>query len=571
MKMTRILSLMLVVMMLTAMFVTTALADDSVTITIDNEAPNHVYEAYQVFTGKLSSTGKLSDVQWGSGVNGDALLAALKTCDLFLKDGVNQFAGCASAEAVSKIIAGWSYNEAPVKHFADEVAKHLTSTCSTSSAQSNNQYVINVGTVGYYFVKDKNAVTGNDAATDYLLHVAKSVHVSPKISVPTFIKTVNNELNTSYHDAIDAQIGDTLYFKLEAKLPSLYNDYHQYVMIMEDVLPEGLEFNQVEDIYIAHAAGGHTSYMNNDANTITANKLYNQNNNTNRTSEYAKFYGFKDNKLTVNFGDLKKTQQNPNLNDTYVVKYSVTVTSDAVYGLNRTGETNDGTENNMGNQNTATLLTSNNMNQTIAYPAEGETATGDLYAGIQLGSLSDTANVYVYQLKVTKVDSQTKAPLAGATFRLYRNVTNPNGGDPIKTYAHTDANGVITAWNITEPQNVLTSGEDGTFVIKGLDALAYHLEEVQAPEGYNTMTESVLVTVNATLTGHALTALTATADGTTTAGILNNGMVAISVNNTAGATLPETGGTGTTIFYVAGVALLVAVAVVFMVRKRRDA
>ena len=59
------------------------------TITIENSRKDHVYEAYQVFSGDWTQEGTgsakkdiLSNVAWGSGVNGDALLAELKTDEL---------------------------------------------------------------------------------------------------------------------------------------------------------------------------------------------------------------------------------------------------------------------------------------------------------------------------------------------------------------------------------------------------------------------------------------------------------------------------------------------------------
>ena len=42
-------------------------------ITIENEASGHIYEAYQIFAGRLSTDDEgnviLSDITWGTGVN----------------------------------------------------------------------------------------------------------------------------------------------------------------------------------------------------------------------------------------------------------------------------------------------------------------------------------------------------------------------------------------------------------------------------------------------------------------------------------------------------------------------
>ena len=60
---------------------TTALADDpatTYTITINNAETDHIYDAYQIFSGDLHN-GILSNIEWGTGVaKGDDLLAALK-------------------------------------------------------------------------------------------------------------------------------------------------------------------------------------------------------------------------------------------------------------------------------------------------------------------------------------------------------------------------------------------------------------------------------------------------------------------------------------------------------------
>ena len=59
-----------------------AFADETsqhtITITNTDQNVSHSYEAYQIFKGKLDDTQtKLADIVWGSGINGDALVAAL--------------------------------------------------------------------------------------------------------------------------------------------------------------------------------------------------------------------------------------------------------------------------------------------------------------------------------------------------------------------------------------------------------------------------------------------------------------------------------------------------------------
>ncbi|MCI5484375.1 MAG: prealbumin-like fold domain-containing protein, partial [Clostridiales bacterium] len=112
-----------------------------------------------------------------------------------------------------------------------------------------------------------------------------------------------------------------------------------------------------------------------------------------------------------------------------------------------------------------------------------------------------------------------------------------------------------------------------SFTFSGLDDGNYRLTETVTPAGYNTI-DPIEFTVNAehdvlsdnpaltSLSGNAtngeLTFTSNTTEGSLSADVVNN----------AGSTLPETGGIGTTIFYVLG-GVLVLAAVVLLVTKKR--
>ena len=99
-----------------------------------------------------------------------------------------------------------------------------------------------------------------------------------------------------------------------------------------------------------------------------------------------------------------------------------------------------------------------------------------------------------------------------------------------------------------------------------------------APTGYNLLSSEITVVITATTTNgqtwtdgqasSALTKLEVTADGTAGTGDTSTGIAGITVANNKGSTLPETGGIGTTIFYVLG-SVLVLAAVVLLVTKKR--
>lgn len=75
-------------------------AGETYTITINNGKTGHTYEAYQVFDGDLAGD-VLSNIQWGTGVNGDTLLIALKEDDTI----GSHFTSCTTAADVAKALS----------------------------------------------------------------------------------------------------------------------------------------------------------------------------------------------------------------------------------------------------------------------------------------------------------------------------------------------------------------------------------------------------------------------------------------------------------------------------------
>ena len=163
---------------------------------------------------------------------------------------------------------------------------------------------------------------------------------------------------------------------------------------------------------------------------------------------------------------------------------------------------------------------------------------------------------YVWQFDVFKYAMRDgkEIPLAGAQFVLYKTVNDE------KFYAQV-ANGKITGWtDDKEKATVFETPDNGKFVIAGLDADTYYLEEIKAPDGYNQLKDPVKVVITATIagdkTGRATITYNETATGT------------VRIENQTGVELPSTGGIGTTVFYVIG-GLLMGVAVVLLVTRKK--
>lgn len=520
----RIASLLLALVMVIAMAAPVWAADDGTTntITISNTTEGYTYVAYRVFEGTLDeTTNELQNLDWSDGVNAADLLTALKSIEV---NDVKPFASCVTAVDVATVLDGiTAKDDAITQAFADAVAANLASpTGSANEVTEGEGYVISVTGDGYYFVKTTvvPSVTGDTAEgsyTRYILKVVGDVTVTHKGNVPSVEKKIVED-GTDV-DASDAAIGDKVTFKLTATLPSDYDYYKSYKLVFHDTLSKGLTYNGDAQVYITSADGTNiTSYFTIDPNAAQT---------TGGGS------------LTITCADLTQISDVTNSSEIVVI-YTATLNNDAEVGSE-------------GNPNTVKLEYSNNPNEDgSGTPSTGETP-------------DDKVIVFTYELDVTKVDGvDDSIKLKDAEFKLYR-----VNDDEENEYAVVDSNGKITGWTTTETEaSTLTTGENGLFKIAGLDAGTYYLKETKAPAGYNLPDEDFKVVITAEVTLTEIKSLDVTVGGEDGTGNTNTGIVEGTIANNSGATLPETGGIGTTIFYVVG-GLLVAAAVVLLVTKRR--
>lgn len=184
-------------------------------------------------------------------------------------------------------------------------------------------------------------------------------------------------------------------------------------------------------------------------------------------------------------------------------------------------------------------------------PNESWLEYGDL---TKLTTEPSVTRTYTWSFDVFKYTGDKEA-LAGAQFVLYR------FNNDIKEYAVADSNNKLTGWTQSlEEATVFTSPASGRFTISGLDSGRYFLSEVKAPDGYNKLKEDVEIALNGQINEEA------PFDSKTIVNDIENGLV--EVQNNKGSELPETGGIGTTIFYIAG-GLIVAAAIILLITKKR--
>ena len=159
-----------------------------------------------------------------------------------------------------------------------------------------------------------------------------------------------------------------------------------------------------------------------------------------------------------------------------------------------------------------------------------------------------TTKTKTYEFDLVKTDKDTAKVITGATFKLYDAKTDGNEIPVVKV-----ENGVY---------RVAVSGETGVVIeagsptIKGLDGgTTYYLEEITAPKGFNKLAARFEFTIES-----------ANKKATIVENVHQGG--GVEVANQKGALLPETGGMGTTIFYILGAILVIGVAVLLITRKR---
>lgn len=370
-------------------------------------------------------------------------------------------------------------------------------------------------TAGYYLVFPEGGSTGdNSRGTDAILvNVPKNGGVTEQTIKSTF-PTVDKKVQTTEgRDSTDngtAQVGDTVTFKLTAKVPDMA-DYTAYKFVFHDTLSNGLEFvaNSVE-VSIA-------------SNKITAGD-----------NTYSATYVDGTKKLTVAFTDLKNVVKSGTdkvaTDDEIVVTYKAKITKDAV-------TTNPA-------KNTVYLEYSNN-------PGTDELGKSN----------PDESKVYTYDINIFKFytnESNTETALANATFKLTASEDSTSTAIELVKEEGTDLVYHVKGNNETDAVSTVTTGADGKITIKGLKAGTYYLHETIAPTGYNKLKKPIKIEITVT---NDYTAPSYKVDGTTQD---NN---TIKVKNVKGVMLPETGSIGTIGLTALGVAVVLLG--VFAPRKKK--
>ncbi len=237
--MKRFITIALAVVMLLSLSIAASAYD--ITITSENTS-GHTYEAYQIFAGKLAADGKtLSNITWGSGVNGDAALTSLKA--------MTAFAACEDASDVAEVLSGITDADT-IKAVAKVFAANKTTAAASGASP------VSVADAGYYLIVDSTAnPASGETISDYMLKVVADVTITAKDGKTTSQKKVKDANDTTgattdWQDSADYDIGDAVPFQLKAVITPDYDNYETYELIFHDNESDGLSFNNDAKVYV---------------------------------------------------------------------------------------------------------------------------------------------------------------------------------------------------------------------------------------------------------------------------------------------------------------------------------
>lgn len=527
-------------------------AEGDVTITIGSETTpasvGDVYAGYRLFDETEATVGEKTNVAYQKRTNWnhyDKVAEAIKDVD-----------SSATLTADSKVddfvAAIGKFDSTKTKRFAENLYKSLkkdgVAADANSAAVTAGAFSTTLsGPQGYYLIVQTTAA--NDAGKTMSAVIVNTagqagVTVSPKKDTVTVSKKVQENMDgvnnpaseDNWGTAADYNIDDYVKFQLTGSLPTDYADYTSYEYTFHDTADQGLTFVNDTTHPVKVYAVNDNNKVELKQDTLTGYQVL--------TSD------INGETFNVKFADLKKAQAektgdtvNITSSTQIVVEYYAQLNENAVLGSN-------------GNQNKVYLQFSNNKY------GEGTGKTEE-----------HKVTVFTFKLEVTKygkTDSDKEA-LNGAGFTLYKATkVNPADSDYAKVgdeVQHTNGN---------------------VFDFTGLDSGYYKIVETTTPKGYNTIdpiTFTVTATYNSADEPGTLTDLTVTdvkvggvasAEQTFTVnrgtGEAGTAQIKTDVVDIPGSKLPSTGGMGTVLLYVAGIAVFVlAGATLVMALRRRNA
>ena len=599
-KITKIMTLVIALVMCLAM----AMPAMAHTISV-KETDTHEYKVFQVLTGTLAEEGskQLGNPKWGADATADA-----KATD------VNEF--IASLTGLSE------------QDVAQKVAEQVDTTSNGRGTVKKGTPLTDLDT-GYYVLVDVTTLEKYGSNPEKIdtkaLNVVKVVNDINGIDIKwgttedkkeivsdTLGKDNAGEVNTINGAKDNVSVGDTVNYKITAKVPANADKYNYFYFVINDTLDKGLTFTEGsikvykgavdeanlltegtdkdyqvktgndcsgdpkhtfevalndakshagEDIIVTYSAVlNKDAVIGEDPNKNTSTVTYS--NDPNHDYDGENYPGFPDEKDKDALGETPKTET-----ETYT-------TGIELQKVDENGKPLTGATFEISGQSTKTVLT---VSETFEAADDGD------YYKLKNGKYTKEAPSTEPVMEVAPEganegyveDEEGDVEVGGKKYRAYVPATDEGKTIYIKVNGNADQyeDGKYKKTIESKTENIATNhkvalavDENGIVRFDGLGAGEYTITETVTPAGYNTI-EPFKVNV------------TFTADGTPKWSFSggngsydqNEGVYKIEIVNNKGTQLPETGGMGTTMLYVIGAALVICAGVLLVTRRRMSA
>ena len=347
------------------------------------------------------------------------------------------------------------------------------------------------------------------------------------------------DIADGYAHTASASIGDTVDYQIISTLPTITSkasSLSEYTYV--DTLSKGIRYNKNDVVIEFFKDAGCTDKITTwDENSGNFTVAYDDTANT-MTVRMTDTGLSEINEATIVYADSVKRGYS---DCTMRISYAATLTADA-----KMGDTDNPNE---------VVLTWRRTNNTY------------------FDTLKDCCHVYTYGVDVLKRFSDNGGNMKNVKFRLHN--------DTDDCYIIADLkDGIYYAKGFAAKKSDATTfipNAQGHIVVKGLEDDAYSLTESATDKGYVLLKDAVKIVIKTSENGQCekcgvkLLTASATVNGKDVTMTGGNAIVPLTVVNNPGFDLPKTGGYGTWMFTIGGVALLGAAAfIVIRSRKHKD-